>query len=150
MRGIPPTLRVVFAAGLALSLGACQSVGTGGVIASSAPTELSAPAATAIAGDMVSRFAEQAGPGTATIILKPDGSAFGQALEASLKGWGYAVVTDQKTDAEKTIALAYVIDAHEGQVLARLSTPQVDLGRAYKVTATGAAPTSPLSVMRRG
>ncbi len=103
----------------------------------------------AIAGDMVTRLAEQIGPGTGTIILKPDGSPFGQAFEASLKSWGYAVVTDQKTEGQTPIPLAYVIDSHEGQVLARLSTNSVELGRAYRVTAAGAAPASPLSIMRR-
>jgi len=98
---------------------------------------------------MVSRLAEHVGPGAGTILLKPDGSPFGGALEDSLKVWGYAVVSDQKADGEKLIALAYVIDSHDGQVLARLSTGSVDLGRAYTTTATGAAAASPLSVMRR-
>lgn len=131
-------------------LAGCQSLDGGGLVASAAPPEISGPAASAIAGDMVSRLAEQVGPGTATIRLKRDGSPFGEALEASLKSWGYAVVTDQKPDDKKLIQLAYVVDSYEGQVLARLSTTTVELGRAYDVTATGAAPASPLSVMRRG
>lgn len=75
--------------------------------ASDAPPEISGPAASAIAGDMVGRLAEQIGPGTATVSLKQDSSPFGQALEAALKGWGYAVVTDQKTDGTtRTVSLA--------------------------------------------
>nr|WP_172690411.1 conjugal transfer protein TrbH [Agrobacterium deltaense]ASK43040.1 conjugal transfer protein TrbH [Agrobacterium deltaense]ASK48476.1 conjugal transfer protein TrbH [Agrobacterium deltaense] len=135
----------------AILLSGCQSMGTDGLVASNAPPEISGPAAAAIAGDMVSRLAEQIGPGKATVTLKPDASPFGQALEAALKGWGYAVVTDQKTDSgTKVIPLAYVIAPFDGQVLARLSTDSVELGRAYTVTASGAAPASALSLMRRG
>jgi hypothetical protein len=120
-------------------------------VSSSAPPEISGPAASAIAGDMVSRLAEQIGPGKATVALKTDTSPFGQAMEAALKGWGYAVVTDQKTDSSTTvIPLAYVILDVDGQVLARLSTSSVELGRAYSVTASGATPASALSLMRRG
>ncbi|MDI6834989.1 MAG: conjugal transfer protein TrbH [Rhizobiaceae bacterium] len=136
---------------LTFFLSGCQSMGTDGLVASNAPPEISGPAAGAIAGDMVSRLAEQIGPGKATVALKPDASPFGQALEAALKGWGYAVVTDQKTDSgTKVIPLAYVIVPFDGQVLARLSTDSVELGRAYTVTANGATPASALSLMRRG
>lgn len=136
---------------LAILLSGCQSIGTDGIVASSAPPEISGPAASAIAGDMVSRLAEQIGPGKATVALKADTSPFGQALEAALKGWGYAVVTDQKTDSStKVIELAYVILAVDGQVLARLSTNTAEIGRAYMVTANGATPASALSLMRRG
>ena len=136
---------------LAILLSGCQSIDTEGLIASNAPPEISGTAASAIAGDMVSRLAEQIGPGKATVALKVDTSPFGQALEAALKGWGYAVVTDQKTDSGTTVvALAYVIIPFDGQVLARLSTNNVELGRAYTVTSTGATPTSALSLMRRG
>ena len=143
------TLATAFA--LTILLSGCQSLGTNGLVASNAPPEISGPAASAIAGDMVSRLAEQIGPGKATVALKADTSPFGQALEAALKGWGYAVVTDQKTDSgTRIIPLAYVIVPFDGQVLARLSTDSVELGRAYTVTASGAAPASALSLMRRG
>lgn len=135
----------------AILLSGCQSMDTGGLPSSAAPPEISGPAAGAIAGDMVSRLAEQIGQGKATVALKQDGSPFGQALEAALKGWGYAVVTDQKTDSGAAVVpLAYVIVPHDGQVLARLSTSSVEIGRAYTVTTSGATPASPLSVMRRG
>lgn len=145
--------RLRFSLGIILAgslLAGCQAMNADGPVASSAPPEISGPAASAIAGDMVSRLAEHVGPGTGTILLKSDGSPFGGALEDSLKTWGYAVVSDQDSKGEKLIELAYVIDSHDGQVLARLSTGSIDLGRAYTTTATGAAPTSPLSVMRRG
>jgi len=149
---ILPSIRALATAGtLAILLSGCQSVGTDGLVASNAPAEISGPAASAIAGDLVSRLAEQIGPGKATVALKADASPFGQALEAALKGWGYAVVTDQKTDSgTRIIPLAYVIVPFDGQVLARLSTDSVELGRAYTVTASGAAPASALSLMRRG
>jgi type IV secretion system protein TrbH len=139
------------AGALAILLSGCQSMDTDGLASSAAPPEISGPAAGAIAGDMISRLAEEIGQGKATVALKQDGSPFGQALEAALRGWGYAVVTDQKTDGGGSVVpLAYVIVPYEGQVLARLSTSSVELGRAYTVTASGATPASALSLMRRG
>ncbi|MCV9999470.1 conjugal transfer protein TrbH [Pararhizobium sp. YC-54] len=143
------TRRLIIAGVSALLLSGCQTAGSDGLVVSDAPPEISGPAASAIAGDMVSRLAEEIGQGKATVALKPDGSPFGQALEAALKGWGYAVVTDQKPD-QKIIPLAYVIVPFEGQVLARLSTANVELGRAYTVTANGATPASALSLLKRG
>ena len=145
-------IRALATAGtFAILLSGCQSMEAESLVTSSAPPEISGPAASAIAGDMVSRLAEQIGPGKATVALKSDKSPFGQALEAALKGWGYAVITDQKTDqGTKVIPLAYVISSADGQVLARLSTSSVELGRAYAVTAAGATPASALTLMRRG
>ncbi|MDR6101745.1 hypothetical protein QE369_001942 [Agrobacterium larrymoorei] len=145
-----PTRCLAITSGLAILLSGCQSMETGGLATSAAPPEISGPAAGAIAGDMVSRLAEQIGQGKATVALKQDGSPFGQALEAALKGWGYAVVTDQKTDSGGVVPLAYVIVPYDGQVLARLSTSSVELGRAYTVTTSGATPASAVSLMRRG
>jgi hypothetical protein len=141
--------RIIFSSLLGLSLAGCASIGGGGLVASTAPPDLSGAAAAAIAGDLVTKFAEQIKPSSGTIILKPDGTPFGQTLETSLKSWGYAVATDQKTGSEKVIPLAYVLQTYEGQVLARLSTASIDLGRTYTTTATGASPASPLSVMQR-
>lgn len=142
---------ITVALALAVGLAGCQTLGTGSLTASTAPIDISGPAASAIAGDMVSRFAEQVRPGNVTLVLKQDSSLFGQALEASLKGWGYAVVTDQKTDGDQDLVpIAYVIEPFEGQMLARLSTSTVEIGRSYTVTSAGAEPASPLSVMQRG
>lgn len=149
MRKLSPTGRILGALLLAISLAACQTLGGTGLVASTVTTELTPEAATSIAGDMVGRFAEQVGPGNTTIMLTPDGSVFGQALEASLKGWGYAIVTDQQTNGTPTVPLAYVVDAFEGSVLVRLSTRSVDITRMYKLSATGAEPISPVSVMQR-
>ena len=146
-----PFRSLAAASALAILLPGCQSMDTAGLGASAAPPEVSGPAAGAIAGDMVSRLAEQIGQGKATVVLKQDGSPFGQALEAALKEWGYAVVTDQKTDSGAAIvSLAYVIVPYDGQVLARLSMSNIELGRAYTVTTAGATPASALSLMRRG
>nr|WP_246574520.1 conjugal transfer protein TrbH [Chelatococcus asaccharovorans] len=134
----------------ALLLSGCSTIGTDGLVASTAPAELSAPTASAVAGDLVPRLAEQIGQGKATIVLKPDGSAFGSALEASLRGWGYAVTTDQDTKDPQAIRLAYVLGSVDGQILARLSTGSIEIGRVYSATAAGAQPASPLSVMKRG
>lgn len=142
--------RIATVAVICAGISACQTAGEGGLVASADKADLSSTAANAIAGDMVSKLAEVVGPGTGTVVLKSDGSPFGVALGSSLRGWGYAVATpDQKTDGGKLIHLAYVVDNFEGNVLARLSTSTVDLGRAYAVTSTGAAPSSPLSIMRR-
>lgn len=150
MRQVSSMRRLVLLSVLGVPLAGCASFGGGALMTSSAPADLSGPAASAIAGDMVTKLAEQVGPGSGTIILKPDGTPFGQALQTSLKSWGYAVATDQKTGAEKTIPLAYVLESYDGQVLARLSTDGVELGRAYSATAAGASPASPLSIMQRG
>ncbi|EJN06759.1 conjugal transfer protein TrbH [Phyllobacterium sp. YR531] len=151
MRSHSPVRTIAIAGFLTLVFSGCQSLGPEGLVTSNASPEISGPAASAIAGDMVSRLAEQIGPGTATVALKQDNTPFGKALEAALKGWGYAVVTDQKTDGKtKLISLAYVIESFEGQMLARLSTTRIQIGRAYSVTTEGATPASPLSVMQRG
>ncbi|MGV1768330.1 conjugal transfer protein TrbH [Rhizobium rhizogenes] len=146
-----PIRCLVVTSGLAILLSGCQSMDSGALVTSAAPPNISGPAAGAIAGDMVSRLAEQIGQGNATVVLRQDGSPFGQALEAALKGWDYAVVTDQKTDSGATVVpLSYVILPYDGQVLARLSTSSVELSRAYTVTTSGATPASALSLMRRG
>ncbi|MCI9868619.1 conjugal transfer protein TrbH [Rhizobium skierniewicense] len=150
-RALRPLRKLAAACTVAILLSGCQSTGTGVLVSSTAPPEISGPAASTIAGDMVSRLAEQIGPGKATVALKTDTSPFGQAMEAALKGWGYAVITDQKTDSGATvIPLTYAILDVDGQVLARLSTNSVELGRAYSVTVSGATPASALSLMRRG
>lgn len=135
---------------LAGTLAACQTLGGAGLVPSTVTTELTPEAASAITGDMVGRFAEQVGPGNTTIALSPDGSVFGQSLETSLKGWGYAIVTDQQTKGTGTVPLAYVVDQFEGSVLVRLSTRNIDITRIYELGAEGATPSSPVSVMQRG
>ncbi|MBG21770.1 MAG: conjugal transfer protein TrbH [Rhizobiales bacterium] len=131
-------------------LAGCQTMGGAGLVSSSVTAELTPKGASAISEDMVAKLAEQIGPGSTTIALRADGSVFGAALEASLRGWGYAVVTDQETGASVTEPLAYVVDPFEGGLLVRLSTQKAELTRMYVVTAEGATPASPLSVMQRG
>ncbi|MEO9340940.1 conjugal transfer protein TrbH [Mesorhizobium sp. SB112] len=131
-------------------LAGCQTLGGDASLTSYAPSDISQPAAESIAGDMVSRLAEQFGPGSATIAVKQDGSLFGDALGAALKGWGYAVVTDQKTDATvRVVPLSYVISPFEDQILAQLSSDSFSIGRAYTLSAAGAVPASPISIMSR-
>lgn len=149
---IRSALRVfgLFAATLALA--GCQTFGIGGsssTIASIDNAQVSPEAAGVIAEDLVGSLAEVVGPGTGTVVLKPDDSAFAVALEKSLRAWGYAVAIDQTVDDASAIPVAFIIDSFEGSVLARLSTATVDLGRAYALTETGATPTSPLSVLQR-
>ncbi len=132
------------------SLAGCQTSGDlmGSV---SEDVSVTGPAASVIAGDMAGRFAEQLGTtGALTISIKSDGSEYALALEAALKGWGYTVITDDKTKSDaKPIDVAWSLDTFDGQVLARLTTPSLALGRAYVETSGGAEPSSPLSVMHR-
>lgn len=143
-----------YAAPLALSLclgftAGCQTMNGPGLAESIVTAELSPKAAAAIAGDMVASLSEQIGPGSTTIVLRGDDAIFGPALEASLRGQGYAVVTDQATDGGAVAALAYSVDPFEGGVLVRLSMARVELTRMYAVNASDAAPASPLSVLKR-
>ncbi len=101
----------------------------------STPTAISGSAASAIAGDITSRLAEQIGPaGSTAIKMDKDTSEFAVALEAALKGWGYTFVTDGKADkGVRFVELSYSIDSVDSQILARLSTPSIALGRASGV-----------------
>ena len=118
---------------------------------SSTPISVTGSTASVIAGDMASRLAEQLGPaGTTTLKMEKDTSEYAAALEAALKGWGYAVVTDKKVSKDqKPVEFAWSIDSFDGQILAQVSTPTVALGRVYTTTSSGATPASPLSVMQR-
>lgn len=134
----------------AMLVSGCQTA-EDGLTTSSTPVAVTGPAASAIAGDMASRLAEQIGQaGATTLKMDKDSSDFATALEAALKGWGYTVITDGKVVKDvKPVALAYSIDGADGQLLARLSTPSIALGRAYTATAAGAVSASPLSIMQR-
>lgn len=121
------------------------------VTTSSTPTAVTGATASAIAGDMASRLAEQVGPaGTTTLKMDKDTSEYAAALEAALRGWGYTVIADGKVGKDqKPVEIAWSVDSFDGQVLARVSTPAIALGRAYTATSAGATPASPLSVMQR-
>lgn len=117
----------------------------------STPIAVTGATASAIAGDMASRLAEQVGPaGTTTLKMDKDTSEYAAALEAALKGWGYTVIADGKVGKDqKPVEVAWSIHSFDGQVLARISTPIIALGRAYTATSAGAMPASPLSIMQR-
>ena len=100
---------MVLVAGMS-TLGACQTMTGAGLSTSEVTAELTPESAGAISEDMVAKLAEQIGPGSTTIALRSDGSVFGAALEASLRSWGFAVVTDQETGEAITEPLAYVAD----------------------------------------
>lgn len=128
----------------------CQSTDEA-LTTSTTPVAVTGPAASAIAGDMASRLAEQIGPaGTTSIKMDNDKTEYATALEAALKGWGYTVITDGKVAKDqKPVEISYSLDSFDGQLLAHLGTPSVALGRTYSVTGAGATPSSPLSVMQR-
>ncbi|TPP06025.1 conjugal transfer protein TrbH [Rhizobium glycinendophyticum] len=117
----------------------------------STPIAVTGATASAIAGDMASRLAEQVGPaGTTTLKMDNDSSEYAAALEAALKGWGYTVIAEGKVGKDqKPVEVAWSIDSFDGQVLAWVSTPAIALGRAYTATSVGATPASPLSIMQR-
>lgn len=121
------------------------------VTTSSTPIAVTGATASAIASDMASRLAEQVGPaGTTTLKMDKDTSEYAAALEAALRGWGYTVIADGKVGKDqKPVEIAWSVDSFDGQVLARVSTPAIALGRAYTATSAGATPASPLSVMQR-
>lgn len=127
----------------------CQT-GEEALITNSTPNTVTGSAASAIAGDLASRFAEQIGsPATTTIKLDKGETEYAIALEKAFKGWGYTVTSESKTTKnERPLEVAYSIDAFDGEILARLTTPSIALARTYTQTADGATPASPLSVMR--
>ncbi|MBK5570824.1 conjugal transfer protein TrbH [Ensifer sp. SSB1] len=130
-------------------LSACQTGGEA-LSTNSSSSAVTGPAASAIAGDMAGRFAEQVGsPGTTTIKFDKGETQHATALEAALQGWGYTVASGN-TPIRKAelLELAYSVDVFDDQILARLTTPSIALARAYMPTANGATPASPLSVMR--
>lgn len=117
----------------------------------STPIAVTGATASAIAGDMASRLAEQVGPAdTTTLKFDKDTSEYAVALETALKGWGYTVIVDGEVGKDqKPVELAWSIDSFDGQVLAQVSTPAVALGRVYTTTSVGATPASPISIMQR-
>lgn len=148
MSGNSKILRVLAFAWLSAPLAACTTAGSYfSPQASTDAANLQAPAADAVAADMVARLAEYVGPGTGTIVLKADNSAFAAAFDKHLREWGYAV--DPAATGPKAIALAYTVDALDGAAIARVSTSSVELARQYQATATGAVASSPLSIMKR-
>jgi type IV secretion system protein TrbH len=132
---------------LAVVVSACQS-SSRALSVDTQPLDLQPPAASAIAGDMVSRFAEQTTGTSKRILVSADASAFGVAMTDAFKAWGYTITTNAKTEL-KPVEVAYGVDRIDGQVLAHLQTPSVGLSRGYSVTAGGAQPATPLSVEQR-
>lgn len=133
-----------------LFLSGCQTADDT-ISTSSTPIAVTSATASAIAGDLASRFAEQVGKaGVTTLKMDKDTSEYAVALEAALKGLGYHVISDGKgAKDQKPVEVAWSIDSFGGHVLARVSTPEIALGRAYTATSVGAIPVSPLSIMQR-
>lgn len=108
--------------------------------------KLAAPAAKAIAADMTARVAEQIGPPASSIALRQDASPFGTAFEEGLRGHGYTIASEQKPGASR-LPVAYRIADVNGSILVRVSLPTAELTRTYTISASGASPAGPLSVM---
>ncbi|AYD05301.1 conjugal transfer protein TrbH [Neorhizobium sp. NCHU2750] len=112
------------------------------------PPVISGAAAGVIAGDMASRLAEIVSTkSTPSIRMRRDDTEYAIALEAALRGWGYKLVADDRDPSMKPLDLSYSLYSFEDQVLARLTTPTISLGRTYRVTVGGASSTSPLSIL---
>ncbi len=150
MRDRKTLARLIVVACFVLPIAACQTFGTEGLIASSAPTEFSSVTADTIARDLAGKLVDHIGPGTGTIVLASTDTAFASALEAALRTKGYAVAREGAAGEGASIPLAYVVDRGDGEILVRLSTNALDLTRTYRETPTGAVPSSPVSIMRRG
>jgi hypothetical protein len=140
-------MRYIFLTATLLVSG-CQTADDG-LAVSSTPVAISSAAASAIAGDLASRLAEQVPPATTKVRMEADKSDFAMALEAAMKGWGYTILPDAGPKDGKSIKLGYSLQGIDGQLLAQVSTPAIALGRAYTASSTGAVPASPLSIMQR-
>ncbi|MCZ7450244.1 conjugal transfer protein TrbH [Agrobacterium rhizogenes] len=141
---------VITAVSVLSVLSGCQT-GSDILTSNSRPATVTGPTASAIAGDMAGRFAEQVGPpGTMTFKMVKDSSEYATALEAAIKGWGYTIVTDGRVGKKETpVDISWSVDSLDGQILARLSTPLIAISRAYTTTKTGAMPASPLSILQK-
>jgi hypothetical protein len=110
---------------------------------------VTASAAGAIAGDMASRLAERVPPASTRLAIAPEPGDYAVALETALRGWGYTVISGQKQGDANAVHLRYNLQDTDGLVLAQLSMPTITLGRSYAISAAGAVPAGPLSVMQR-
>lgn len=129
-------------------LSACQ---TGGEVSSSgsASGAISGLTTKAIADDMASRLAERMPQATTVIRLRQASSDYSTALEAALKVRGYTVVTDGSAVSGKAVELQASIEQVDDQFLAQISTSSTAIAQAYQATATGASPSSALSIFTR-
>lgn len=143
-----PKARVFAIAIVSSSLAGCTT--TSGYFSpdvSKDAAQLDAVSGDAVAADMIARLAEHVGPGTGTIALRQDDSAFAGSLEKQLRSLGYAV--DPSSTGAGTVPLSYTVDTADTQVIARLTTPSFEIGRTYSMSTGVALPASPVSVMRR-
>lgn len=128
----------------------CQGGGPS-LTSDEAPKEISMRAETAIAGDMASRFVEAMGSEKPrSVSLSPAAGQSAEALENALRLFGYAVVGKDEQALTKTpaVQVTYGATAFEDVVLVHLSTPALTLTRAYRTSAEGAQPATPLAVSR--
>lgn len=133
---------------VAIILAGCQGP-THDLTRTQDPPLLSAAAAQTIAGDLVSRVAEQEAPASTTVHLADDRSQFSLALERVLRDWGYIVSRDPGSDKRtNAVSLSYSLTGFDGQILARLSTPKMSVGRIYKQSETGAETDGPFSIQQ--
>lgn len=133
-----------------LSLTACQT-GDGVTSKSNASgqrIDLSQASAAAIADDIAKGFAERNGPiHNAAVEFKGDHPVFEEALKVALGARGYAIASDDRSDAVSRIA--YGIERLDGEVLVRLSAASLVVTRVYSIGVAGATPAGPYSLLTR-
>lgn len=132
-----------------LGLAGCTSTGGGYFEAGSSidALALSEPAATVIASDMADQIAQNLGQGTTTIALHTDNSAMSVALDARLRAHGFAVTSN--IASEDVFAIAYSVSGQSEEIFVRITTPELEMARAYAVTPFGVDPITPISILRR-
>lgn len=120
MRDRNALARLATVACLVLPIAARQTIGTEGLIASSAPAELSSTTADTIARDLAGKFVDHIGPGTGTIVLASTDTAFASSLKPPCgpRAMRSRVMARQGRGA--LIPLAYVVDRGDGEILVRL------------------------------
>jgi hypothetical protein len=138
---------------LVVGLAGCASVDAGYFtpVVSRDAAKLSPEAAKAIATDIAGKLSERMAAGAETIRLVVDGSPFGVAFAESLRGRGYAVNLAKSTEENKGASgtpVAYAVTKAGDAIMVRLSLPSMEITRTYSVSASGASPASPLSVMQ--
>lgn len=133
-----------------LGLAGCTTTRPGYFAATSSTISLalSAPAAQAIASDMVGQLAHQIGPGTGPVIVQDKDTVMSRAVEDKLRAHGFAV--DPSSQSETAIALAYTITGQPEQIFVRLTSPQLEMTRVYAATDHGAISLTPMSILRPG
>lgn len=140
--------RTIFSLFVAIPVAGCQTPTHDPTKVPDLPL-LSSGAADSIAGDLAARLAQEETPASTTIFIAGDRSQFAMTLKRALSDWGYAVSNNPGSDKRSNaVNLSYSLTGLEGQILARLSTPEASFGRIYTTSETGAEPNGPFTILQ--